>query len=282
MISVVAGLCAAVVFAISTVAASEVARRVGPFAGSAWVMFVGLVVVVPVLLIGGGPAPRGGTLLMMLLVGLAMLAGLLIVYAALRDGAVSMVVPIVSAEGTVTAAIAWAAGEVPSPAKLFGMLLVSASVVTLVALASPAHDGRRTRDRRAALMAAAGCIVCGAMFFGQGHLGGEVSLAWAVLPGRAVPVIALAGPLAATGRLRIDRSTLVLAVVAGVADVLAMALLVLGSRQDVAVTAVLVSQYAVVAILIAAWLFGEKLKKSQMWAVAGLAVGVALIAISSG
>ncbi|GHH30224.1 hypothetical protein GCM10018780_89320 [Streptomyces lanatus] len=219
---------------------------------------------------------------MMLLVGLAMLAGLLIVYAALRDGAVSMVVPIVSAEGTVTAAIAWAAGEVPSPAKLFGMLLVSASVVTLVALASPAHDGRRTRDRRAALMAAAGCIVCGAMFFGQGHLGGEVSLAWAVLPGRAVPVIALAGPLAATGRLRIDRSTLVLAVVAGVADVLAMALLVLGSRQDVAVTAVLVSQYAVVAILIAAWLFGEKLKKSQMWAVAGLAVGVALIAISSG
>lgn len=281
MIATLAGLGAAVIFAVGALAGTAATKQIGSAAFTAWMMLVGLVVVLPALLVDGRPFPDLEAVCLMLYVGTATLIGLLLLYSALREGSVSVVIPIVSAEGAVTAAIAWIAGEVPSRVKLLGMLVVIGSMVTLVALsAAPAH-GRRTSDRRSAAMAAVAALLLGTMLFAQGHLGKQVSLAWSVLPARAATVAFLTLPLAIKGDLRIGRASLKPVLLAGLADVAAMALLVLGSRHDLAVTTVLASQYSVVAVLLAAWLFGERLRISQISAVATLVCGVALVAWSS-
>jgi len=66
--------------------------------------------------------------------------------------------------------------------------------------------------------------------------------------------------------------------VAGVAEVVGFSLIGLGSRSDVAVTAVLTSQFAAVAVLGAVVLFGERLGWAQRIGVVAVAVGTALVA----
>jgi drug/metabolite transporter (DMT)-like permease len=244
-------------------------------------MLVGLIVVLPAALLSKGPLPDRHEVYLMLFVGMATLVGLLIVYSALRDGAVSVVIPIVSAEGAVAAGLAWASGEIPNRIELLGMITVVGSVVTLVALSADPGGVRRASRARSAALAAVACLVLGTMLFAQGRLGDQVSLAWSVLPSRAVTVALLTIPLAARGRLRVGRETVTLVVLSGLGDVGGMALFVLGGRRDIAITSVLASQYAVVSVLLAALLFGERLRLSQRWAVAVLVCGVALVAGAS-
>src|SRR5262249_15437076 len=134
VIATLGGLGAAVMFAVSALAGSTAARQVGSPAFTAWMNLVGLVVLLPVLVLYGGAVPAWPAAYLMLYVGTATLVGLLIIYSALREGSVSVVIPIVSAEGAVSAGLAWASGETPSQVKLIGMIIVVASVATLVAL----------------------------------------------------------------------------------------------------------------------------------------------------
>lgn len=285
MIAIWAGLAAAVLFAVGTLAGTAATKQIGSVVFTAWMMLAGFIVIVPALLIDGAALPDRESVYLMGYVGAATLVGLLIMYSALREGSVSVVIPIVSAEGAVTAVIAWIAGDVPSPVKLFGMLVVIGSVVALVALSvDPAADpsvGRRVSDRRSAALAVVVCLLMGSMLFAQGRLGQQVSLAWAVLPARALTVAVLALPLALKGQLRISRLNLKLVVLSGLADIAGIAVFVVGSRHDLAVTTVLATQYSVVAILLAAWLFNERLRISQRWVVAALVCGIAMVAWAS-
>ena len=76
----------------------------------------------------------------------------------------------------------------------------------------------------------------------------------------------------------LSRSAAPLVVLAGLAEVIGFVCVGLGSRTDVAVTAVLASQFAAVAVVGAVFLFGERLGWPQRIGIIGVAIGTALVA----
>ncbi|MGQ0574475.1 MAG: EamA family transporter, partial [Pseudonocardia sp.] len=115
-LAVAGGLSAAVVFAAVTLCNARSARLIGPGALLGWIMPIGLLVVGPVALAGGVPERLDDAALgWMVVAGVGDVGGLLLAYAALANGKVGVVAPIVATQGAVAATIAAVAGE-PLPA----------------------------------------------------------------------------------------------------------------------------------------------------------------------
>jgi len=96
-----------------------------------------------------------------------------------------------------------------------------------------------------------------------------------VLSGRLVGVLFVAAPLVLLRRLRVTRSALPFVLVAGIAEVLGILAFAIGSRDSIAVTAVLSSQ-AVVIVALVSHRTGETLA-SRQW----LGIGVAAAGITA-
>ena len=112
MIAILGGLGAAASWAVATLCASRSTRLIGARSVLAWVMLVGLAITVPLTLLRGVPAGLGARETAWLLVsGMGNVAGLLLIYAGLRVGKVSIVAPISSTEGAIAALLAVATGE---------------------------------------------------------------------------------------------------------------------------------------------------------------------------
>src|SRR5918911_1482277 len=112
MIAIFGGLGAATVFAIATLCSSRSTRMIGAAPVLAWVMMIGLIIVVPWAVAEGVPDGLDGRSTGWLAVaGLGNVVGLLLAYSALRRGKVGIVAPIVSTEGAIAAVISVIAGE---------------------------------------------------------------------------------------------------------------------------------------------------------------------------
>jgi len=118
---------------------------------------------------------------------------------------------------------------------------------------------------------------CG--LYATARLGASVPAGWAALPPRLVGVLAVAVPLALTRRLEISRRVLPLVVIAGLAEVGGFLAYVLGARRDVAITAVIASQFAAIAGVAAFLLFRERLTRLQLGGVGCIVAGVAALAL---
>ena len=176
-----------------------------------------------------------------------------------------------------------ATGGTISLALLGALALVVAGGALTAATASPAPDEASMPTNPGATRLAAGLAIVSAVLFGAslyatGQIGRTLPLGWAALAPRATGVLLVGVPMAVRGRLVLTRSAAPLVLVAGVAEVVGFSLIGLGSRSDVAVTAVLTSQFAAVAVLGAVVLFGERLGWPQRIGVVAVAVGTALVA----
>jgi drug/metabolite transporter (DMT)-like permease len=100
-----------------------------------------------------------------------------------------------------------------------------------------------------------------------------------VAAGRIAGVVLLMLPLAVTRRLRWSRVVMPYLVAAGVAEVAGFYAFAWGARESIAVTAVLSSQFAVIAALIAHNL-GERISRRQWLGVVAVSVGVVVITLS--
>ncbi len=281
MIPLLCGLGTAIAFAASTVCSSRSARMLGWASAAAWVMLAGFAVSVPVALAGGVPdgldAASGGWLL---LAGAGNLGGILLTYSALRVGKVGIVAAIVSTEGAVAALIAVLAGQALAPAAGATLAVIAAGVV-LAALAPgaeapdapSAHGGARAVT---AAVIAAGTF--GASLYATAKAGATLPVTWAVLPSRVIGVAVLAIPLAVAGRLRLTRPAAPLVVTSGLCEIVGFGLFTVGSREDIAVTSVIASQFAAIAAIAAFVLFGERLRRLQVAGVALIVAGVAVLA----
>jgi drug/metabolite transporter (DMT)-like permease len=276
MVAILGGLGAALAFASSTLCSSRSSRLIGAASALAWVALVGLVVSLPAAMFADGPELDAAAVALLGLAGVGNAAGLLLTYLALRSGKIGIVAPIVSAEGAIAALIAVGAGQ-PLAAATAGMLAFIAAGV-LLAGASRGEDVAAPR-MGPALLAVAAAVSFGASLYATAMIGRMLPVVWAVLPARLVGVLAIAAPLALTGRLRLTRSTLPLVLGAGLAEVLGFALYALGARHDVAVSAVLVSLFGAVAAVLARVLFAERLAASQMLGVGTIVVGVSALSV---
>jgi drug/metabolite transporter (DMT)-like permease len=287
MVAIVGGLGAALSWAIATLASSRSSRMIGPMSVLGWVMAVGLAVaIVPAFLAAPTDLDLGETA-GLVVVGLSHNLGLLLAYAALSIGRVSIVAPIVATEGALAAVLAVAFGE-PLAGSTAVLLAAIAVGVVLAASERPASEGDRApvvpgQARRAVLLAVAAALTFSVGLVVAGRLGGAgVPPAWIMLVSRTVGVLLIVLPLLLTGRFRITRPALPLVAAAGVLEVVGGAVYVVAASDEVAIAAVVSSQFAAIAAVAAFFLFRERLQRIQLAGVVTVAVGVTLLAALQG
>ena len=277
MIAILGGLSAAAAFATATLSASRGTRLAGPQAFLAGVMLVGLIVVLPAVAAQDLPHIGGADVGWLALSGGGNVVGLLAAYTALRVGKVGIVAPIVSTEGAVAAVIAVVAGEGISRAAGATLAVIASGIV--LAGATPDVDAAATGSSglRGLALAVAAALAFGTSLYATARVGASLSIAWAVLPARAIGVAAVTLPLAVTRRLVLPRRALPFVVLSGLCEVVGFGSFAIGSRHGIAVSAVLASQFAALAAVAAYFLFGERLARVQVAGVAAIVAGVGVL-----
>lgn len=321
MIAIVGGLSAAVLWAAATLASSRSSRMIGSRVVLAWVMIVGTIVGLPLSLATGVPTDvPDGALPLLLLAGVCYSGGLFATYRALTIGKVSIIAPIVATEGAVGALIAVALGDTLalSAAVLLGVIAVGVVLAAMeparpdvpagdIALAADALDephseAQRTardeararvdahraneadeaaRTRRAAALAIAAAVIFGVGLVAAGHAAQLVPPIWVSLSSRLIGLVVVALPLVLQRRLRVTRAALPLVVLSGIGELIGSTASAWGSTYSIPITAVLGSQFAAIAAVVAFVLFGERLSRSQVTGVVLIGAGVTLLAASS-
>lgn len=278
MLAIAGGLGAALVFATVTLCNSRSSRMIGAPQLLAWIMLIGLAITAPLALARGIPDGLDGeAAAWMAVAGVGNVVGLLLAYSALRVGKVSVVAPLVSTQGAIAAVIAILAGESVSTG--VGLLLVLIAIGISLAGVFPEEgaDGQAPQPTRAWLYAIGAAVAIGWSLYAIGRVSISLPVVWALLPSRVIGTAAVTVPLVLRTGLRMTREALPLVLVAGAGEVLGFALFALGARHDIAVSAVLSSQFAAIAAVAAYLLFGERLGRLQLAGVATVVVGVGVL-----
>lgn len=307
MIAIVGGLGAAVLWAVATLCSSRSSRMLGSRVVLAWIMIVGVAVGLPAALLSPAPAAiEPSTFALLLLAGTCYVVGLQLTYAALRVGKVSIVAPIVSTEGAVAAVIAMLLGDPVGLVAGLSLFAVAAGVVlssldratpdvaagdfdvTADAIDEPGEDAARDQTaernvdaRRTTALAVAGAIVFGVGLVAAGRSAQLVPVTWVAVSARLIGVVGVVIPLVLQRRLRLTRVALPLVVIAGIGEVVGSVLSAWGSRESIAISAVMGSQFAAIAAVAAFLLFRERLARVQVVGVALIVVGVTVLAAAS-
>jgi drug/metabolite transporter (DMT)-like permease len=211
--------------------------------------------------------------------GLGYTVGMVFNYTALAGGKVPVTAPIVSTEGSIAAALAVLTGETASP--LLGAMLVLIAVGVFVVAMQPGGgaDVLSGGGARYIVYAVLAAVIFGIGLYGAGRASEGVPPSWVVAAGRIAGVAFLTLPLALTRRLRFSRTVLPFLVIAGVAEVAGVYLFAWGTTDSIAVTAVLSSQFAVIAALIAHTM-GERISSRQWLGVGAVTVGVVVVTLT--
>lgn len=296
MLAILGGLGAAFLWSISTITSARAGRIVGPTSAVAWAMFFGLLIDLPFVVAAGEPPAIGPEALTYLVVsGIANVIGLSFAFRAVQLGKIGIATAVCSTEGAVAALISFASGEPISPAAAATLAVIVSGVVlvALVADDAPAEAeaeagalgaGRRRHldpadGPRAVLYAGLAALAFGVGLFTTGEVGKLLPLAWAILPARVAGTLLLFVPLLLTSRLRLTRRALPLLVAIGFCEIAGTASFTIGAGESVAVAAVLASQFAALAAILAFFVFRERLTGRQRLGVVAVALGVALLSL---
>jgi drug/metabolite transporter (DMT)-like permease len=281
MIAILGGLGAALSWATSTLIASRTSRMIGSTSVTAWMMLFGLVITVPLLLIAERPtALEAPTVVLLGIAGGGNLLGLLFEYTGFRFGHVGVVATLASTEGAVAAILAVALGETLKPGVGLMLAVVMAGVVVVgLAGVDPAErpDTAHHRPGRAFGLGVGAALAFGASLYATGRVGLDLPIAWAILPARLMGSVAIGLPLRLMGRLRITRQAIPWLVFAAACEVVGFSSVVIGSRNGLAVTAVLASQFAALAAVGAYFLFRERITGRQLVGLIVIVAGVTVL-----
>jgi drug/metabolite transporter (DMT)-like permease len=277
--AVLGGLGASVCWAVSALCASAASRRIGAASTLAWVMTIGLALVaVPTALLADAGPLNPGRIGLLAMIGIANTAGLLIEYVAFRRGKVGVVTPIASTEGAIAALIAVIAGLRTSVRTGVLLGVVTVGVILAAAHPDPPDPSTQSTGVRSAVLALPVALLFGITLYTTGRVGSEVSVLWVLLPARLIGTMLITAPLAARRELRRPGPTLPLVAAAGAGEVLGILSYALGARHQLAIAAVLASQFAALAAVGAYFAFGERLTRLQLAGLVVVAIGVGLLA----
>jgi drug/metabolite transporter (DMT)-like permease len=309
MTAILAGLGAAALWAAATLCSSRSSRMLGSRVVLAWIMIVGVAVGLPIAVVSPGPTTIApATFPLLLLAGSCYVVGLQLTYAALRVGKVSIVAPIVSTEGAVAALVSVALGD--PIGVIAGLMLIAIAVGVVLSsierarpevaagdfdvladaldepipASGPASQSiaeQATDPRRTAALSAVAALVFGVGIVAAGRSALLVPVSWVALSARLIGIVGVVIPLLVQRRLRLTRAALPLVVIAGIGEVLGSMLSALGSRQSIAITAVMGSQFAALAAVAAFLLFKERLARVQLLGVVLIVIGVTVLAAVS-
>jgi drug/metabolite transporter (DMT)-like permease len=279
MIAIFGGLGAAFLWAGANLTSSRAGRLIGASSTVAWMMLVGVFIAGPLALLSG-PVPPITTELAFWVAGSSLggVIGLLLVYRGLRFGKVGVVTALASTEGAIAAMIAVIAGEhLTLPVVVMLCVIVAGIAIVAFATGDTTEVVAPGAERRAVLYGATAALAFGVTVYSTAKLGQSMPPLMAVLPVRILGVVGVFIPLALTGRLRLTRPAVPMVVFIGAAEVFGNASYVLGSRQSIAIAAVLASQFAAIGAIAAFFLFRERLSVGQRSGVVAIALGVAML-----
>lgn len=280
MIAVIGGLGAAIAWALATLAGARAARIIGPWSTTALVIFIGLLVTLPLLLLDPPTQPLAVEDVAWLTVaGLGYAVGMIFNYSALSGGKVAVTAPIVSTEGSIAAILAVLSGEAASPLLVVMLATIAVGVFVVALQPGGGADALAGGGSRYVVFAVVSAAIFGVGLYAAGRASDLVPPSLVVMAGRIAGVLVITLPLVLTRKLRFERQVLPFLVVAGVAEVVGMYLFAWGAAESIAVTSVLSTQFAVMAALVAHAL-GERISSRQWAGVAAVTVGVVVITIT--
>ena len=300
LIAVFGGLGAAVFWAAAALCATSSSREIGAASTLAWVMSLGLcVIIVPVAVVGHPSSLSGRTIGLLCIAGLANIIGLELEYVALRRVSAGVVTAVASTEGMVAAVLS----------SLFGAPMATSTVILLVAITlgvvltaahldpapavvsgSPSQAGfmggpvalvKRLDPRRTltTLLVVPVALLFGITLYTTGRAGKEAPIIWVLLPARLLGTVLLAAPLMSRRRLRISRRTFPLVLIAGLGEIIGLVTYSYGARHQLAVAAVLGSQYATITTVAAFFLFGDRLRRHQVVGIVIVVAGIVTLSV---
>ncbi len=279
MTSIVCGVGSAIFFASGSVLNSRATRLISGWSVVAWVMLVGLLLTVPLLAISGFPdAANGGNVVWLAVAGGGNVAGLVLAAYAFRYGKVAVVAPVLATEGALSAVIATRLGASLSSSVAFLLFAIVAGVVLAAAAPDP-FPLEHERVVVSTVLAVSGALSFGVSLYAMARLSGELPISWVLLPARLVGVVFLLLPLTVGRRLQISRKAAPLVLAMGTTEVLGIAIFAIGARHDIVITSVLSSQFAPISAVLAYFLFGERLGRSQLVGVAIIIAGVTALSV---
>ncbi len=270
-LTVILGLAAAVCWGAPDSWLAQATRSVGPFPVAFGSVLIGFTLIAPAALFVDLPDWTTQAVLLAVFVGGLSAVGYQIGFHAFRDGAVSIVAPIIACEGAVAAAIAIGTGE-----RFSGLVLALLPVAVVgVVLAAMGEGG----GRAGALPAGIAACVWGVILVLSAEIADDLGFYWGFLLVRASALLLML-PLAlgtrATVRWWPDRWRVA---AWGIGDSLAYLLFVAAAdRGPVAVASVLAAQFATIAVLVAMFFFGERPRPRQLVGVAIVIAAVSAIA----
>jgi drug/metabolite transporter (DMT)-like permease len=279
VIAVVAGLFTALAWGLATVAAARASRTFGPWSTTGWVVLIGFVAMLPLLALDrpAGPADPAG-LVWLTIGGLGYVIGMVINYTALTGGRIPVTAPIVSTEGAIAGTLAVLGGEPATPLLLAMLALIAAGIFVVALQPGGGVDALRGDGARYVGLAVAAAIVFGVGLFASGRASEALPASWVVAAGRVAGVLLITLPLALSSGLGAPGGLLPILVFAGLAEVAGVYVYAWGAQESIAVTAVLASQFAVVAAVVA-HVLGERISLRQWGGVAAVSSGVVVIAL---
>jgi drug/metabolite transporter (DMT)-like permease len=279
VIAVIAGLVAALAWALATLVAARASRSLGPWSTTGWVVLVGFLVTLPMLAVEAPTEPVvTADLVWLSMAGLGYVIGMVLNYAALTGGKVPVTAPIVSTEGAIAATLAVLTGEAATPLLVLFLVLIALGIFIVAMQPGGGADALSGDGARYVGFAVAAALIFGVGLYASGRASEAVPGSWVVAAGRVAGVVCLTLPLALGGRLRVRRDLLPFIVFAGVAEVAGVYAYAWGARESIAVTAILSSQFAVMAALMAHAL-GERISPRQWLGVAAVTGGVVAITL---
>ena len=275
LLTVALGLTAAVCWGVPDVWLAQATRSVGPFAAVFGSVLIGVVLIAPAALFVDPPEWTARGVLLAVLVGALTAVGYYAGFSAFRNGAVSIVAPIIACEGAVAAALAIAAGD-PVHGSVLAFLAVATAGVVLAAMGEGG-------GRAGALPAVVAAAIWGVILVLSAPVADDLGVFWAFLLIR-VSALAWMLPLAlrSGAALRWLGDPWRVAVWALGDSSAYLAFVAAANRGPVAVASVLAAQFATVAVIVATAFFGERPRRRQLVGVALVIAAVTAIAAVSG
>ncbi len=276
--SVPVALPAALAYGVADFAGGLATRRAPVVTVTAGAQFVGLLALVPAMWLVGG-TPSGAAFGVGALAGIAGAGGLLLYLKGLAVGPMGVVAPLSAVVGAgLPLLVGLAGGERLGPVSVAGLVVALAAIVL-------ANSG--TRDAVAArgvLLGLASGVGFGLFFVGLDATPADSGL-WPLLAGRITSVTLLVTLVVAVrlggGKGATRGGVVGLVVVSGVFDSVANVGFLLATRLgDLGVSAVLVSLYPVVVVLLARIVLHERLTAAQLTS-AGLALTASVLLASA-
>jgi drug/metabolite transporter (DMT)-like permease len=237
------------------------------------------VAVAAVLLVTRDAPPGATDLLWGTLAGVAGVIGVLALYHALANAAMTVVAPVTAVVAVVIpVAVGLAEGERPGPWALVGVVVAVASIALVSGAIGVAHA---PPPRRMIVVAIVSGIGFGALFVFLDRTSSDSGL-WPVFAARwiAIPVLVVVALARADGRV-LTPTTRSLAIAVGLLTTCANAAFLAATRRGLlSVVSVVVSLYPASTVLLATVIDGERLRRPQ---VVGLVLaGGALVLVTLG